>query len=65
MLDQTTIAATLAQHYDLAPSTEAAERLADRYAQMRRVVSPADWAVHAPYVEAIERLGPMAGAVVV
>ena len=52
MLDQTTIAATLAQHYDLAPSTEAAERLADRYAQMRRVVSPADWAVHAPYVEA-------------
>ncbi|APX24552.1 MAG: quinolinate synthase NadA [Rhodobacteraceae bacterium] len=64
MLDQTTIAATLAQHYDLAPSTEAAERLADRYAQMRRVVSPADWAVHAPYVEAIERLKAERNAVI-
>ncbi|MCA0997287.1 quinolinate synthase NadA [Alloyangia pacifica] len=64
MLDQTTIADTLGRHYDLAPSLEAAERLGDLYASMSRVVTPADWAIHAPYVEAINRLKTERNAVV-
>jgi len=64
MLDQTTIAETLGQHYDLAPSVETAERLGDLYAKMRRVVSPADWAIHAPYVAAINRLKQERNAVI-
>ncbi|NDW01827.1 quinolinate synthase NadA [Salipiger sp. PrR002] len=64
MLDQTTIADTLGRHYDLAPSLEAAERLGDLYASMSRVVTPADWAIHAPYVEAINRLKRERNAVV-
>ncbi len=64
MLDQTTIAETLGQHYDLAPSLEAAERLSDVYATMSRVVTPADWAIHAPYVEAINRLKKERNAVI-
>ena len=46
----------LARRYDLAPSPEAAARMQDAYARMRRVVTPFDWAIHAPYVEAINRL---------
>ncbi|MCZ4259933.1 quinolinate synthase NadA [Limimaricola sp. G21655-S1] len=46
----------LARHYDLAPSVEAAERQADLYARMDKVLSPVDWAMHAPYVEAINKL---------
>ena len=64
MLDQTTIAETLGQYYDLAPSLEAAERLSDVYATMSRVVTPADWAIHAPYVEAINRLKKERNAVI-
>ncbi|MBE9640122.1 quinolinate synthase NadA [Salipiger mangrovisoli] len=64
MLDETTIAEMLGQHYDLAPSLEAAERLADVYASMSRVVSPADWAIHAPYVEAINKLKKERNAVI-
>ncbi|MHA7870563.1 MAG: quinolinate synthase NadA [Salipiger thiooxidans] len=64
MLDQTTIAKTLGQRYDLAPSLEAAERQSGLYATMSRVVSPADWAIHAPYVEAINRLKKERNAVI-
>ncbi|WP_341213984.1 quinolinate synthase NadA [uncultured Limimaricola sp.] len=46
----------LARHYDLAPSVEAAERTADLYARMDKVLSPVDWATYAPYVEAINKL---------
>ncbi len=46
----------LARRYDLAPSPETAARMQDAYARMRRVVTPFDWAIHAPYVEAINRL---------
>ncbi|MCA0942958.1 quinolinate synthase NadA [Salipiger pacificus] len=64
MLDQSTIAETLGQQYDLAPSLEAAERQSALYARMSRVVTPADWAMHAPYVEAINRLKQERNAVV-
>ncbi|MCR8548994.1 quinolinate synthase NadA [Salipiger sp. P9] len=64
MLDQTAIAAALGEHYDLAPSPAAAERQSALYARMNRVISPADWAIHAPYVEAINRLKTERNAVI-
>ncbi|MCT4373541.1 quinolinate synthase NadA [Yangia mangrovi] len=64
MLDQSTIAETLGQQYDLAPSLEAAERQSALYARMSRVVTPADWSMHAPYVEAINRLKQERNAVI-
>ncbi|GHG99352.1 quinolinate synthase NadA [Pseudodonghicola xiamenensis] len=64
MLDQTAIADTLGQHYDLAPSLETAEQLGAIYARMRRVVPPEDWAIHAPYVAAINRLKQARNAVI-
>ena len=64
MLDQVTIAETLGAHYDLAPSVAAARRQEALYARMKRVVDPADWAIHAPYVEAINRLKKERNAVI-
>ncbi len=55
---------TLAAHYDLAPSVEAAEALADRYARVARVIPEAEWAVHAPYIREIERLKRARDAVI-
>lgn len=56
--------ATLAAHYDLAPSLEAAEATRDIYAKMQRVVPFADWARFAPYVLAINRLKVARNAVI-
>lgn len=56
MPDLKTLRAELAASYDLAPSMAAAEATRDIYARMQRVVPFADWAVHAPYVIAINRL---------
>ena len=64
MLDLTPLSATLSRHYDLAPSQAAAERQSALYARMARVVTPADWAIHAPYVEAINRLKAERNAVI-
>ncbi|GMG84682.1 quinolinate synthase NadA [Paralimibaculum aggregatum] len=67
MNTQTPIAdarATLAAHYDLAPSLAAAEALADRYARVARVIPQAEWAVHAPYIREIDRLKRERGAVI-
>ncbi|MEZ5675802.1 MAG: quinolinate synthase NadA [Thalassovita sp.] len=64
MLDLTNVRAVLAEHYDLAPSVELAEATKDIYARMDRVVSPADWAIYAPYVVAINALKKKRGAVV-
>lgn len=64
MLDQSAIRAELATAYDLTPSVELAERMQDIYGAMRRVVSPPDWAVYAPYVAAINRLKKERGAVI-
>lgn len=62
LLDLTTVRADLAEHYDLAPSVDLAEATKDIYARMDRVVTPADWAVYAPYVVAINELKKKRGA---
>ncbi|MEM9725721.1 MAG: quinolinate synthase NadA, partial [Pseudomonadota bacterium] len=48
--------AELAEHFDLAPSLDAADRNAEMYERVREVMPPMDWAHHAPYVEAINQL---------
>jgi quinolinate synthase len=58
------IRAELAQSYNLAPSLAAAEATADIHARMARVVPLADWAQHAPYVLAINRLKQERNAVI-
>lgn len=64
MLDLTTIRGELAACYDLEPSLELAERMADVHARMGRVMPWPDWAIHAPYVAAINRLKKERGAVI-
>ena len=64
MLDLMTVRAGLAEHYDLAPSVDLAEATKDIYARMNRVVTPADWAIYAPYVVAINALKKKRGAVI-
>ena len=46
------------------PSPAAAERQSALYNRMSRVISPADWAIHAPYVEAINRLKKERNAII-
>lgn len=64
MLDQLALRAELSDHYDLAPSTDIAAATADIYARMDRVVTPPDWAIHAPYVAAINTLKKERNAVI-
>lgn len=64
MLDVTAMRDELRAHYDLAPSMELAQAMADTHARMDRVVTMLDWAVHAPYVAAINRLKRERNAVV-
>ncbi|MCC5993564.1 MAG: quinolinate synthase NadA [Rhodobacteraceae bacterium] len=56
MLDMPAIRQDLNTVYDLAPNPDLAASMGDIYARMSRVVSPADWAIHAPYVAAINAL---------
>ncbi|MCU9849940.1 quinolinate synthase NadA [Defluviimonas sp. WL0024] len=56
--------ATLADHYDLAPSLDLAEAQRHIHARMDRVLPFADWAIHAPYVAAINRLKKERNAVI-
>ena len=56
MLDMPAIREDLGTIYDLAPNPALAARMQAEYARMARVVSPADWAIHAPYVAAINAL---------
>jgi len=56
--------ATLEATYDLAPSLAAAREMADRYERVRRVIPEAEWATHAPYIRAIERLKAERDAVI-
>ncbi len=56
MLDIPAIRDDLKTVYDLAPNPELAASMQTEYARMSRVVSPADWAIHAPYVAAINAL---------
>jgi quinolinate synthase len=56
MLDMPAIRDDLKTVYDLAPNPELAASMQAEYARMSRVVSPVDWAIHAPYVAAINAL---------
>lgn len=58
------IRTTLSGAYDLVPSLAAAEATGDIWKRMARVIPFADWAQHAPYVHAINRLKAERGAVV-
>lgn len=64
MLDLMNMRSDLAQHYDLTPSLALAEATKDIYSRMSRVVTPADWAIYAPYVVAINALKKERGAVI-
>ncbi|PQO22633.1 quinolinate synthase [Rhodobacteraceae bacterium WD3A24] len=64
MLDHSSVSSALAEHYDLSPSVDLAEQMRETYQRMARVVPPPDWARHAPYVAAIERLKRERGAVI-
>ncbi len=56
--------AELEATYDLAPSLAAAKETADTYARVRHIMPEPDWAMHAPYVVAIERLKKERDAVI-
>jgi quinolinate synthase len=55
---------SLADHYDLAPSLELATSMQDIYDRMKRVVTPPEWAIYAPYVKAINELKKERNAVI-
>ncbi len=63
-LDMPVLRTALAEHYDLTPSQELADSMADIYAKMSRVVSPVDWVLYAPYVKAINELKVKRNAVI-
>jgi len=48
--------AELARSYDLEPSLAAARETGDRYARVSKIIPEVDWARHAPYIRAIEKL---------
>ncbi|KEO61034.1 quinolinate synthase NadA [Thioclava indica] len=64
MLDLTTMRATLAEIYDLAPSMDLAEEMRDIHAKMDRVVPLPDFARYAPYIRAINKLKREKNAVI-
>lgn len=64
MFDIPAMRKTLSETYDLAPNPRLASDMSDLYSQMDRVVTPADWAIHAPYVAEINRLKKEKNAVI-
>ncbi|MEE9389094.1 MAG: quinolinate synthase NadA [Paracoccaceae bacterium] len=56
--------ATLETHYDLTPSEEKVALTQELYAKTSRVISPAEWAIYAPYVLAINHLKKERNAVI-
>lgn len=64
MLDQPMMRAELAALYDLSPSLAAAEATRAIWEKAARVIPFAEWAVHAPYVVAINRLKAERDAVI-
>ncbi|TNF22683.1 MAG: quinolinate synthase NadA [Rhodobacteraceae bacterium] len=64
MLDTTDMRSTLAEHYDLAPNIDLAASMSDLHAKMERSLPFPDWAMHAPYVAAINRLKKERNAVI-
>ncbi|MBK5932482.1 quinolinate synthetase [Rhodovulum imhoffii] len=64
MLDTDSAADDLAEIYDLAPSLEKAEATRDIHARVAHVIPWADWAIHAPYIVAINALKKTRNAVI-
>jgi len=64
MFDFARMREELADQYDLAPDPALAAEMSDLYAKMDRVVNPVDWARHAPYVAAINKLKKDKNAVI-
>ncbi|MDV7270561.1 quinolinate synthase NadA [Thioclava sp. A2] len=64
MLDLTTMRATLAEKFDLAPSLTLAEEMRDIHARMDRVMPLPDFARYAPYIREINRLKREKNAVI-
>lgn len=64
-MDAGRMRAELARHYDLDPSMAAAEATAEIHARLSRVMPFAEWAHHAPYVIAINRLKRERNAVII
>lgn len=64
MLDITNVRTVLSDHYDLAPNPDLAASMQDVYSKMDRVISPADWAIYAPYVKAIQEMKAKRNAVI-
>ncbi|SLN45224.1 Quinolinate synthase A [Aquimixticola soesokkakensis] len=64
MLDTIQMRHDLGEIYDLAPNVKLANAMSAEYARMSRVVNPVDWAIHAPYVAAINKLKKERGAVI-
>lgn len=64
MLDLTTMRATLAEKFDLAPSMTLAEEMRDIHARMDRVMPLPDFARYAPYIREINRLKREKNAVI-
>lgn len=64
MFDIPAMRKTLTDTYDLTPNPRLAAEMAGLYQKMDRVVSPADWAIHAPYVAEINRLKKEKNAVI-
>ncbi len=64
MLDLNPIRAELASAYDLGPSLQAADATRTVWEKAARVIPFAEWAVHAPYVLAINRLKAERDAVI-
>ncbi|MEX0969737.1 MAG: quinolinate synthase NadA [Paracoccaceae bacterium] len=56
--------AELAAKYDLAPSLAAAKATSELYARVSRVIPEVDWAMHAPYILAIQQLKAEKDAVI-
>lgn len=64
MLDLQDIRSVLSNAYDLTPSPELASEMQDIYARMDRVVTPPDFAIYAPYINAINALKKERNAVI-
>ncbi|ARE42315.1 Quinolinate synthetase (plasmid) [Rhodovulum sp. P5] len=64
MFDTSLTSGMLTDAYDLRPSAEAFEATRDRYARVAHVIPPEDWARHAPYIVAIDRLKVERNAVI-
>jgi quinolinate synthase len=64
LLDLQDIRSVLSNAYDLTPSPELASEMQDIYARMDRVVTPPDFAIYAPYINAINALKKERNAVI-